>query len=353
MLNEYHNFLSSKRVFLVTLTYSNRFHLLNSVVYAALDNGAYKVVIIDNGSSDESKRQIESLKSKFNDIIFVKYLGENTGSAKGFSEGIKYASEHPECDYIWLLDDDNQPKPNALLEIVEQYEILSQFYPQNKLALLSLREDRYSHVKLAKGESPDNLYAWKSSFLGIHLFQVLKKVIIRFINKINTESYNSIGTISKKYIQIPFGPYGGLFFHKNVIPDIGFPNEQFFVYADDIEFSNRISTSGGKLFLIPSSILQDIDSSWHIQTQGSNILSKALLADSNFRIYYALRNQVFFEKNFFTNSKAIFYLNKWFVLAILWFLSQKYHKHERFQLIKKAIQNGEQGNLGKVKEFSL
>ncbi len=47
-----------------------------------------------------------------------------------------------------------------------------------------------------------------------------------------------------------------------VIQEVGFPNEAFYVYADDHEWTLRTTKSGFNIFLCSESILEDIDWTW-------------------------------------------------------------------------------------------
>ncbi|MEM4965125.1 MAG: hypothetical protein QXT13_13345 [Pyrobaculum sp.] len=60
-------------------------------------------------------------------------------------------------------------------------------------------------------------------------------------------------------MQIPFIGYGGMFFHKKLIDTIGYLDERFYVYDDDIEWTYRITHKGGAIYLVLSSIVLDID----------------------------------------------------------------------------------------------
>ncbi len=149
-------------------------------------------------------------------------------------------------------------------------------------------------------------------------------------------------------MQVPYGPYGGLFFHKDVLTKIGYPDERLFLYADDTEFTFRCGQKG-ELFLIPGSIIEDIDCSWHIKAKEKNSFTLYLKADSDFRIYYSQRNQVYFERFKWIENHAIYLINKWIYLTTLWLIAQLLGRNQRFSLIYRAIRDGEKENLGKLK----
>jgi hypothetical protein len=160
----------------------------------------------------------------------------------------------------------------------------------------------------------------------------------------------SVGKIHHECVLIPFCPYGGLFFHRDVVDKIGYPDECLFLYGDDVEFTWRFSRKGGRLFLIPSSIVEDLDNAWRIKRdEGDPVFSTYLLSPDDFRVYYKVRNQVHFEHQEWIDNRAVYALNKWFYLTLLWFWSRMLKKRERFVLILRAVRDGEQRSLGPVK----
>ncbi len=101
-------------VFVVTVTYGNRFHLLRQVIEAAFNEGVDKVIVVDNNSGLESRKRLREYHRLNKDKVDVLYLSENLGSAGGFKKGLERAYNDSECEFIWLLDDDNLPMPGSL-----------------------------------------------------------------------------------------------------------------------------------------------------------------------------------------------------------------------------------------------
>lgn len=65
----------------------------------------FKVVVVDNGSSDDS---IEILRCSFPGVVDIVKLPENTGYASGNNQGIKYCLGKYEADYLVLLNNDTE-----------------------------------------------------------------------------------------------------------------------------------------------------------------------------------------------------------------------------------------------------
>jgi GT2 family glycosyltransferase len=97
------------RVTAVVVTY-NRRELLNSCLHSLIAQSFSldRIVVVDNASTDGSEEVVGS----FEGVELVR-LEENLGSAGGFAAGVEAALAE-ECDWIWLMDDDAEPAPDAL-----------------------------------------------------------------------------------------------------------------------------------------------------------------------------------------------------------------------------------------------
>jgi len=337
------------RTCVVIVTYNNRSHLVKQVVDAAFENGVGKVIIVDNGSTPASRHALQEMEARLPEKLVIIRLPENKGSSGGYKAGLEYVMNCQDCDYVWLLDDDNRPEKGALETLCQHYIALSEGEKREDLALLSLREDRNYLARIAMGESSRRVFPRRSSFLSFHVLDLSRKVIKRLCcgsiqrQKVEKSKY-------QMPVQIPYGPYGGLFFHRNVLRKLGYPNERFFVYADDIEFTWRFTKRGGRLFLVPESIIRDIDQTWFMKAKGGTSFSRYLLADSTAQVYYTIRNSVYFCKREWVDNHLIYLINKWFYLGALWVWSQLLRKTSRFSLILETVRYGEQGKFAKYKE---
>jgi GT2 family glycosyltransferase len=332
----------------VTVTYGDRFHLLKEVVDAAVASGVGKLVIVDNASSPASQFAIEGLQAQLAEKVAVIRFAQNLGSAGGYKAGLIYARERSGCDYIWLLDDDNRPAAEALAVLSRHYAALSQTISRNQLAVISLREQMGDLSRVAAGEPVATVFPPRSSFSGFHLFHArmqLRKlgrsIVMRRATNVSPRK------VSCERVLIPFCPYGGLFFHRDVLEKIGYPDERLFLYSDDNEFTWRFTRKGGRLFLIPGSIVEDLDNTWRVKRDEPDpFFSTYLLSLDDFRIYYRVRNQVRFERQEWIDNRAVYALNKWFYLTLLWFWSRRLKKRERFAVVLRAVRDGEQPGAG-------
>jgi len=329
--------------FVVTVTYGNRFHLLKQVIDAALREGVDKVIVVDNNSVPESREKLRAYEQELGcNKIKVLYLDDNYGSAGGFKRGLEEAYNDPYCEFIWLLDDDNVPEKDALKKIFLAYSYLGN---SDKNVLVSYRFS-FENDRLAINNGV--LIGYRANeFLGFHI----KKYLVKKITGNNFYQANlkgiKIDDENYKIVRSQVGPYGGLFCHKKVIETVGYPKEDFFVYADDHEWTLRMTKAGFSLYLCCESKIKDIDWTWEKSKCNHPYYDPSA---NEIKIYYGIRNHVFVCKTFVTN-KAIFnfnmsiWLTYYFSYNIL--LAPKI-AFNRFKLIIRAVKDGLSGKLGKV-----
>src|SRR6266446_1270900 len=82
-----------------------------------LDYDNWKVIVLDNGSTDGS---VDRIRERFPEVEVME-LSENLGFAKGNNAGIRAALERG-ADYVWLLNNDTTVDRNALRALVEKAE---------------------------------------------------------------------------------------------------------------------------------------------------------------------------------------------------------------------------------------
>ncbi len=334
--------------FAVIVTYGNRFHLLKQVIDNALAEGAIKIIVVDNNSAQESKEKLKAYENELgSNKIKVLYLDDNYGSAGGFKRGIEEAYNDPQCDFIWLFDDDNVPENGALRKLLEVWNNLECDNKTTMIALCSYRKKLSFHLKTIGKDNKDITLGPKNSFLGFSV-KYLPIKIIRFIRRLieskikKQKELRSLDRIDGIVSFIKVAPYGGMFFHKDLINKIGFPNENFFIYADDHEWSYRITKSGGKIILVFGSIINDIETSWHLEKLS---IFHSIKEGPKLRVYYSIRNRVYFEKHNLIENFTAYKLNIFVFKLILKFFIDK----ERYTLVSRAIEDGLNGKLGKIK----
>ena len=314
----------------VIVTYSDRFHFLKKVIEACLNSNVKNIIVVDNNSDYSSKNKLRDYSIKLRDQLSIIWNSSNLGSAKAYKQGMELASEFKN-DYIWLLDDDNKPREDALQKLTEFWKIK----PKNVKALLSYRPDREMYKTAIQKKNPTLVLSSKNSFSGFHIKDKLKKITGNRNEQIDTRI---------KYGEISYAPYGGLFFKKTLLTEIGYPDEDFFLYADDHDWTYRITHKKLKIFLLLESIVDDIDTSWALKKNDYNIF-KIIKSAPSIRVYYSFRNRVIFEKKYLITNHFIYNLNKLLYTIILYTYTIN---TDKFKIYWKALKDAKENNLGKI-----
>jgi len=331
----------------VTVTYSDRFYLLHRVLDRLIALNIQKIVVVDNASHFNTCYKLKEYAAKYSPKIHILRFEQNLGSAGGYKAGIRKAIEFEECDFIWLLDDDNLPAHDAIESLRKVHKKFLAQRNTDFFALLAFRPDHQPYI--ATGVRPNHGYSRKGSFWGFHLVDTPSKTWKR----IRVRDKKTIISNMPETVALSWASYGGLFFHKNVIRRIGFPDESFVLYADDIEYTSRLTRSGGEIFLVPSARIYDIETSWNVKTRFNYAFNGWILGGDELRVFYAARNHTYVDCKLWGKSNIWFNINMQLYLLILLLSALRFKRINRFKLIRRAVNEGLRGKLGKSHEHIL
>jgi len=215
----------------VTVTYGNRWEYLQQTVTRLMkDQNVSRIIVVDNGSSYDLKFKLNELRSVKIQLLPVDV---NKGSAFGFKYGITHLLGIGDTSFIYLLDDDNLILENSIEYLNSFWESSSLKSKNSQLALLSLRNDRKYLIESAGGRPLHFLFPNGNLFLG---FDILRFPQIFFYKMRNFFLRKRVKALNP--VKIPMAPYGGLFFHRDIISTIGLPYEPFFAYTDDFSLTS-------------------------------------------------------------------------------------------------------------------
>lgn len=234
-------------------------------------------------------------------------MHENTGGAGGFHEGVKRGYEKG-YDWLWLMDDDAEPKNDALEILLKN---------TNKNLVLA-------NLKIGIDNKPQfNHRGW---------------------NKLCTLSFKVIQQISDeilkmKSVEIDHCSFVGFFINKKVVKEFGFPNKEFFIYYDDVEYSFRISKKY-KILLVTESIIYHKDA--NKKANESRLNKRNIKVD--YRLfwlkYFFIRNLVYLKKQECNFYLALLFGIKVFIKMLISILSHEDRKLRRILLVFNAVYDG-------------
>lgn len=236
----------------VVVTY-NRKELLSSCVKAVFMQTVFadKVFIIDNASTDGTREHLLSNGWLSKPGITFLQLNENLGGAGGFAAGINLALSHG-ADWIWMMDDDAAPHPNALEELLKVAND-----PKNIYGSLAVNSDETS---------------WLTTVIDPALGEVSD------INKI------------PKVAVVQSLPFLGFMVHRDLVARIGLPDAGFFIAADDVEYCIRAQRSGAKIIMAGRSRIEHPKSRpYKVKVLGKTLTCLAL---PPWKRYYDTRNRL-------------------------------------------------------------
>ena len=224
--------IHEKQVYISIVNYNNANQTINcikSVLKLNYDN--YKIVLIDNNSSDNSIECLEnwlaeqsisfSYKIPFsnNNIVTIIKSNFNGGYAFGNNIAIKYIFECNPLSYIWVLNNDTMVENNSLKSLTDSFN-------SSSLQILGCKI-MYSDTNFVE------------SFGGR-------------INKIFLSAYNC----QKHDANINYIPGTSFFFNKAVIDEIGFLPEEYFMYYEDVDWCTRAIKNGISLLIDDNAIIK-------------------------------------------------------------------------------------------------
>ena len=215
--------MENNYISIIIPNYNGMHHL--ECCLASLRNQSYRnfrIIIVDNNSTDNS---LEFVKKKYNEVLFIE-LKMNEGFAKAVNIGIKKALQDKHTKYILLLNNDIECDEYFVEELINGFN--------------------YENVGSV---SPKMMNFFKRDIIDGAGDEVYRKKLPypRGIGQKDTGQYSKI-----EYI---FGACAGAaMYKKEVFKEIGFFDEDFFAYFEDVDYSFRLQYRGYKCIYFPAAI---------------------------------------------------------------------------------------------------
>lgn len=261
----------------VVVTYERR-ELLRECLSAleAQTRPPDRVLVVDNASRDGTSGMV---REDFGSVDLLP-LAENLGGAGGFHAGLK-AARGAGADWIWLMDDDTIPSPDALAELLSAPDRLDGFPVPLLLASKAVWTDGRLH--------PMNL-------------PVLERRRVE----------RTVESCGRGLMPIRTATFVSLLVAGAAVDRYGLPLKHYFIWSDDYEYTARVlrRESG---YLVPQSVV-------HHKTKTAH----SAVSDSGERFYYHVRNTLFMLR-----SQA---WDPWEKLTLVWALlatTAAYLRHNR------------------------
>ena len=210
-----------------------------------------RILLIDNASTDGTPDLLREKGYLDNSLIEYLRLPTNIGGAGGFHEGMKWAFNKG-FDWIWVMDDDSIAEPSALAELFIARQQFNKEQCPRLLASKVVWVDETLHpMNVPKVKHSGYSYI-ESSFLA---------------------AQNSM-------LSLRSTSFVSLLLHRTLVQQYGLPIADYFIWADDVEYTGRILRKEFGV-VVPSSIVKHktVEKYAPVQTTG-------------FKHYYGTRNTV-------------------------------------------------------------
>lgn len=189
-------------------------------------------IVVDNASTNDSVARIRTAHPQ----ILLLQSETNRGFAGGNNIGIRYALERG-ADYIWLLNNDTKPFPDALSALVRK-------------ATSNLQIGAVGSV-CYYADHPSRVQAWAGSYVNLWI------------------GYSRLSTRPKPDRWFDSLNGASMLISSKAIEMIGLLDEGFFLYWEDTEFCVRLREHNWQLAAAPDShVLHKVNASIKGNTQG-------------------------------------------------------------------------------------
>lgn len=329
-------------VAVVTVTYGQRGTFVRALL-SGLASGSVRpasCIIVDNGSQEDLHVLCTEECSPLR--VLMVHQGCNTGSAAGFAAGIRRALEMGHT-HIWLLDDDNVPEPEALATLMAHLQREGE--AGTRTCLAGLRLDRTKYLRAAAGERT-MAFSKPDSFMGFSLAASLSR---RLRPALAVTPRNEV---SADVQPIDVAIYGGLMLPAAAVKAIGLPDERYFLYFDDREYTTRLTRAGFPIKLVPNARIRDLEDSW-ATTKGEKMPWAFNPNASLVKVYYMVRNGVHYDRSYVVRYPVVYLFNAAVYFMALGLVAMRSgvgprELWRRLSLVWRAFRDGWHGRLGKA-----
>jgi GT2 family glycosyltransferase len=261
----------------------------------------YEVIVVDNGSEGND---VQVLKKRFADYIYLIENDRNYGFAVGANIGIRYALNNSHPDYFLLLNNDTVVAPDFLNEMVKVVE------SDSLIGIAGCKNYLYSHpqrfwlawvrINLWKGQTP-----WVGA------------------DELDQGQYDNVN-------EVVCVPASCCLIKRDLIEKLGTFDESYITYWEDIDYCVRAKKLGFKIAFVAKAKI------WHkVGRTGEKV--------PELHRYYSAKNMFKFMKKHAAKIQYccfllyFFGLRFWFTIAVLLI----YHRELKgLQYFLKGVKDG-------------
>ncbi|WP_220738592.1 glycosyltransferase family 2 protein [Leuconostoc miyukkimchii] len=199
--------MTEKTVAAAIVTY-NRLELLKESLAAVLAQTKYlsHVIVVNNLSTDGTKEYLDNLDDE---RVVVYHASENLGGAGGFNQAVRLFGEKLQDDFIWLMDDDTIPEAAALEHLVD----FMLTHPKSGFVNSQVRWGSVTGNPSWMNVTAPRAFTWQ-----------------RYL----TDTKNpAVEVVNSTFVSVMFS--------REMVAMVGLPQKEYFIWGDDMEYTNRIA----------------------------------------------------------------------------------------------------------------
>jgi GT2 family glycosyltransferase len=295
------------KVIAVVLTY-NRKELVADCLRASLaqTDPPDQVFVLDNGSSDGTRDFLRERGILSDPRIVYFTVKENIGPAPGFDVLTRLAFDAG-CDWIWMMDDDAIPSPNALEQLKAAFT--ENFSSQEQVGFLAStiisRDGQPNNVPDIDLRAPEGQCATWGELLHRGLVKVRWSTLLSAL--------------------IP----------RSTLMKVGSFSPQFYFSGEDIDFALRV-TELLPGYLVGKSVVTHLR-----QLTGVFSILREPDPERIRMFFYYYRNNVFIRHKYYSDLRMLLYIGKggWEIIQALTQRRLKY-RYLRAKVIARGILMG-------------
>jgi GT2 family glycosyltransferase len=270
------------------------------------------IYVVDNASIDGTGTYLEEMGYLAKPQIRYIRLPENSGGAGGFYHGVRAAFEAG-YDWLWLMDDDTEPEPDALrlMEPLRGH--------REVVAIANQKLDIHGRATL------DGLRMLPHQDDGVTLYPLVR-----------------------------FSSFVGILIRSTAVKQIGLPRREFFIHNDDLEYCFRLRTIGNIALAIGSRVMH--------KEKGRQIAPKSLLGFHYLPKdlhgycfdYYGYRNYVVVQRTHATGlGRYLLPVRRMLLAAGAILLFDKTDRLQRLKILLRANRDGWQDRFDNAYPFRM
>jgi len=259
----------------------------------------YEVVVVDNGSTDDSRRHLKNFRSRALTPKFI-FNKKNLGFAGGNNTAIRRILKKDKSDYILLLNNDTVVDKDFLGRLVKVSR------EEKRAAILGPKIYYYRYK--GKRDVIQSVGCRVNLYLG-------KFPSVEALDRPDTHQIN-------KPQSVDFVTGACLLIKTKVIKRIGLLNEEYFLLFEDTDWCLRAKKAGYSVWYVPKSIV------WHKT-------SRSFKNNRVSQVYYYTRNLFWLEFEHARLFQLLLFLFYYFIFILpKYFLGYIFIKKDRRRLAK-------------------